>query len=290
MAGALGEHVGFLAFLKQHPFQQFKKDRRFYLRYDACYFLLSVVAAGALLALHVRPLDSLVEWKPWHFVLGYPPLVYFFICCHLWIHNATHGNFPRAVNRIVGEILGVLVFVRYASWDIVHMRHHRFSDDGAKDPHPTYPSYWRSFFSSIVYVEKQLQQQYCDVWGDTEENRRYEAFRSKVSYGTNIVLALALYLLLGPIGFFALYFPANVIAAAFVGHFNWSTHNGMAGRDFRPVNLNHGYFWLGNKLFTGIYFHANHHKRPHLFNPARWDAKFGPQEEPVDEPSSAQTA
>ena len=56
------------------------------------------------------------------------------------------------------------------------------------------------------------------------------------------------------------------------------------------MNLNHGYFWLGNKLFTGIYFHANHHKRPHLFNPARWDAKFGPQEPPVDAPGRAQIA
>ncbi len=208
----------------------------------------------------------------------------------MWIHNATHGNFPKYVNRIVGEVLGVIVFVRYASWDIVHMRHHRFSDDGGKDPHPTYPSYWKSFFSSIIYVEKQLQQQYCDVWGDTEENRKYEAFRAKVSYGTNVVLAIAWYMFLGPVGFFAIFFPLNVIAAAFVGHFNWSTHNGAAGRDFRPVNLNHGYFWLGNKLFTGIYFHANHHKRPHLFNPMRWNDKFGPQEAPVDAPQTTQTA
>lgn len=229
-------------------------------------------------------------WKPWHFVLGIPTVLYFLICAHLWIHNATHGNFPKWLNRLIGEVLGVIVFVRYASWDIVHMRHHRFSDDSGKDPHPTYPSYWKSFFSSIVYVEKQLQQQYCDVWGDTEENRRYEAFRAKVSYGTNVVLAVAWYLFLGPIGFFVFWLPLNLIAAAFVGHFNWSTHNGGAGREFRPVNLNHGYFWLGNKLFTGIYFHANHHKRPHLFNPARWDAKFGPQEPPVDAPGRAQIA
>ena len=157
------------------------------------------------------------------------------------------------------------------------MRHHRFSDDGMKDPHPTYPSYFKSFFTSIVYVEKQLQQQYCDVWGDTPENRKYEAFRAKVSYGTNVVLAIAWYLLLGPIGFFAFWLPANLLAAAFVAHFNWSTHNGASGHDFRPVNLNHGYFWLGNKLFTGIYFHANHHKRPHLSSaPARWGSEgFG---------------
>ncbi len=291
MAGASRrEQVGPLKFLTQHPFQQFKKDRRFYLKYDAFYLLVLSIAVVAMLALRFRSLGAYVDWQPWHFVVGFPVLLYFMICAHLWIHNATHGNFPKRVNRIIGEVLGVIVFVRYASWDIVHMRHHRFSDDGTKDPHPTYPSYWKSFFTSIVYVERQLQQQYCDVWGDTEDNRKYEAFRAKVSYGTNIVLAIAWYSFLGPVGFFALYFPANLIAAAFVGHFNWSTHNGSAGRDFRPVNLNHGYYWLGNKLFTGIYFHSNHHKRPHLFNPMRWNDKFGPQEAPVDAPQTTSIA
>ncbi len=289
-AGAQGELVGLFSFLTQHPFQQFKKNRRFYLHYDAFYLILCAGLSALMLATHFRPIFADVEWKPLHFVLGGPVVLYLLICAHLWIHNATHGNFPKAVNRLVGEVLGVIVFVRYASWDIVHMRHHRFSDHEAKDPHPTYPSYWKSFFHSIVYVEKQLQQQYCDVWGDSEDNRRYEAFRAKVSYGTNVVLAVAWYLFLGPVGFFAFWLPLNIVAAAFVGHFNWSTHNGGAGRDFRPVNLNHGYFWLGNKLFTGIYFHANHHKRPHLFNPARWESKFGPQEPCVDEPRAEQAA
>jgi len=280
--------VGSLSFLTQHPFQQFKKDRHFYLRYDAFYLAACVGMSALMLATHFRSITAGVEWNPWHFVVGVPVILYLLICAHLWIHNATHGNFPKSINRLVGEVLGVIVFVRYASWDIVHMRHHRFSDDSGKDPHPTYPSYWKSFFHSIVYVERQLQQQYCDVWGDTEENRKYEAFRARVSYGTNIVLALAWYLFLAPVGFFAFFLPLNIIAAAFVGHFNWSTHNGAAGRDFRPVNLNHGYFWLGNKLFTGIYFHANHHKRPNLFNPARWESKFGPQEPCVDGPREEQ--
>ena len=52
-------------------------------------------------------------------------------------------------------------------------------------------------------------------------------------------------------------------------HFNWSTHNAFSPtRDFKPVNLNHGYYWIGNKLFFGIYMHANHHKRTNVLNPA----------------------
>jgi len=282
---------GLLAILTSHPIQQFRKNPRFYLHYDSFYLLLCAGLSAAMIATHFRPVLAGVDWKPVTFVVGFPAVLYFLICAHLWIHNATHGNFPRPVNRIIGEVLGFIVFVRYASWDIVHMRHHKYSDDPARDPHPTFPSYLKSFVHSIVFVERQLMQQYYDVWGDTPENRRREAFRAKVSYGTNLVLALAWYLFLGPVGFFAFWLPCNLIAAAFVAHFNWSTHNGGAGDDFRPVNLNHGYYWLGNKLFTGIYFHANHHRRPHLFNPARWDtAKYGTAEPPVDAPSPAQPA
>ena len=266
-----------------HPIQRFRKDPRFYLRYDAAYLVFCLALCASTRVPGFHPLLAGVQWTVPLFAGVFVAAVYFLICCHLWIHNATHGNFPRWVNRTVGEILGFIVFVRYASWQIVHLRHHAHSDDPTKDPHPNYPSYFVSFFRSIVTVERQLQDSYCEIWGETEANRRYEAFRARVSYGTNIALALAWYLFLGPFGFFALWLPGNILAALFVGHFNWATHNGSAGKAFRPVNLDSGYYWLGNRLFTGIYFHANHHQRPHLFNPRKWDARrFGPAVAPVD--------
>ena len=38
---------------------------------------------------------------------------------------------------------------------------------------------------------------------------------------------------------------------------------------YKPVNLNHGLFRLGNKLFFGIYMHANHHRWSNVLNPAK---------------------
>ncbi len=284
-ARATARRGGLRAALLSHPIQRFRKQPRFYLHYDGFYFILCSSLCALFLAFGMRPVLASVHWHAWMFAVGFPAVLYFLICCHLWVHNASHGNFPRAVNRVVGELLGFVIFVRFASWQIVHVRHHAHSDDRQKDPHPNYPSYFTSFFRSIVTVERQLQDSYCEIWGDTAANRRFEAFRAKVSYGTNAVLALAWYLFLGPVGFFAFWLPGNLLAAAFVGHFNWSTHNGQAGRDFRPVNLDRGYYWLGNRIFTGIYFHANHHLRPHLFNPRFWDeARFGAQPRPVDLP------
>ena len=268
--------------LTSHPIQQFRRDRRFYLRYDSFWFVVCALACAVMLGTHFEPL---IGRPSLYWLLVFPPVLYGLIVAHLCMHNATHGNFPRAINRLVGELCGLAVIVRYASWDIVHMRHHKYSDDREKDPHPNFASFGKTLIHTIINVELQLQHQYLETWGDTPENRAFEKFRARVSYGTNIVLGAAWMLLLGPWFFWLVFIPANVLAAIFVIHFNWSTHNGMRGDDFRPVNLNSGYFWLGNKLFAGIYMHANHHQRPHLFNPLHWDARrFGPAEEPVDRP------
>jgi FAD/FMN-containing dehydrogenase len=155
---------------------------------------------------------------------------------------------------------------------MVHLRHHRFADDRESDPHPNFASFWTTVKHTIIHVEKQLMQEYYDVWGDSAENRTAEARRAWISYATNILVLAVWLLILGPFFFGLIFLPANAIGALFIIHFNWVTHNGLCGSDFKPVNLDSGYFWFGNKIFAGIYMHENHHRRPHLFNPARADA------------------
>lgn len=258
--------------LTAHPINQFKKSKRFYLNYDGFYLLLFSAVLGVFALTGFQPL---VGRPSWWFALAFPLLWFALTWAHLTIHNCTHGNLPKSVNRLVGEVLGLIVIVRFASWDIVHMRHHKYSDDRVKDPHPNFPSFWKTAWYTVVNVERQLQQQYYDVWGDTAEHRAFERKRAWVSYGTNIVLIASLVWVLGP-WFFALVFgPANLLAGLFVIHFNWSTHNGERAEteaDMRPVNLNHGWYWLGNKLFGGIYAHGTHHEKPYLLNPARHTA------------------
>ncbi|NJK90247.1 MAG: fatty acid desaturase [Myxococcales bacterium] len=75
---------------------------------------------------------------------------------------------------------------------------------------------------------------------------------------------------LGSAGFFFLFLPTAILGGLHVIHFNWCTHNGFSkAEDFRPVNLDHGIYWFGNRIFFGIYYHANHHYRPSAFNPAK---------------------
>jgi len=256
------------------PFLLFSRNSRFYLMYDGFWL---VVCSTLLIAFAVTGFRPLVEGPATWYLAAFPCLLFALIWAHLTIHNCTHGNLPKAINRFVGEILGVIVLVRFASWEIIHMRHHRHSDDRALDPHPNFPSFVKTVAHTVVSVEQQLFAQYFDVWGNNEENRSRERFRARVSYGTNIVLAAVWAWVLGPGFFFLVFLPTNVLAGLFVIHFNWVTHNGEAAKtieDMHPVNLTGARYRIGNFLFCGIYAHETHHAKPYLFNPARYKGEI----------------
>ncbi len=251
------------------PFAQFKRDPHFYVKYDTAHLLVAAAVCGACVGLGYQA----PAWQPWMHLLVLPA-IYVMIMAHVFAHNASHGNFPKAINRVVGELVGALVLTKFASWEIVHRRHHRYSDDPVRDPHPAERSYWRYAINTLIKVEQQLQQQYFDVHGDTPQNRRYEKVRSFWSFATAVALAAMWLVLLGPGLFAFVYLPAFVFAALFVIHFNWAGHNAhLPGKKIEPANLDNGWFWLGNRLFFGIYFHGNHHRMARAFNPMKLPAR-----------------
>ncbi len=253
------------------PWAQYRRHPTFYIWYDAFYIVACAGGIAAMVATGYQgPLAHFTWWLP----LLFPPVLYAIIMAHVFIHNASHGNFPKAINRIVGEICGFIVVTRFASWEIVHRRHHRYSDDPERDPHPATRGYWRYAGHTIVNVERQLQQQYFDLYGDTPETRRYERFRSVVSFVSGVLLAVFWYVLVGGAGFWVLLLPASIGAGLFVIHFNWCGHNAHTkDGKIEPVNLDHGWYWLGNRIFFGIYYHGNHHKMAMLFNPMKMPVK-----------------
>jgi stearoyl-CoA desaturase (delta-9 desaturase) len=132
------------------------------------------------------------------------------------------------------------------------------------------PSYWRYVFYTFANVERQLQGTFFDLYGNTPATRLSEKLRAALSFSTMLVLLATWYTFLGPLAFFYFFVPATVIGILHLIHFNWSTHNAFSPtRDFRPVNLNTGYYRIGNLLWHGIYWHANHHRKAGLFNPGR---------------------
>lgn len=255
------------ASLTTSPFAQFRRHPTFYLWYDSFYAALGLT--GALALMESGWAGLLPDFQLWHLGL-LPPALYVMIMAHVFVHNASHGNFPKAINRLMGELCGALVLTKFASWEIVHRRHHRYSDDPVRDPHPAERGYWRYAINTLINVELQLRQEYYDTHGDTPEARRYERWRARLSFVSGTCIILFFFALLGPSGFFLVYLPAFVGAALFVIHFNWTGHNGhRAEYPIAPADLDYGWFWLGNRMFFGIYFHGTHHKLAMLFNPMK---------------------
>ena len=249
------------------PFAQFKRHPTFYIWYDAFYGALALTGIAGLLLVDFEGLAPTFE--PWLLAL-FPVALYVVIMAHVFIHNASHGNFPKSINRVVGEICGLIVLTKFASWEIVHRRHHRYSDDPERDPHPAIRGYWKYAVLTLINVEKQLRQEYYDRYGDTPETRRYERWRSRLSFASGSAVAVFWFLLFGPAGFFLLYLPAFIGAALFVIHFNWSGHNAhRPDKPIEPADLDYGWFWIGNRIFFGIYFHGTHHRVAKMFNPMK---------------------
>jgi stearoyl-CoA desaturase (delta-9 desaturase) len=192
------------------------------------------------------------------------------------IHNCSHGSWPKPVNRLLGELFGMVVLTRYASWEILHRRHHMYSDDPVKDPHPVELSYWGFFWRKMILnLEKNLHQQAYELWGETPEVRRRELARSWISVAAGVSLFAFWFVLLGPTLFVGAFLPAMVVGVLHLTHFNWSTHNAPFAKDeseLKPVNLDHGIYWVLNRLLFGAYFHANHHAFATVFNPRHLDA------------------
>lgn len=234
-----------------------------------------MVLCGALIAGVVGTgYSGLIDTWDWRLLLVLPLACHAQILCSVYIHNATHNNFPRAINRIVGEICGFVVLTRFASWEILHQRHHKHSDDVDDDPHPITSDakgYWPYLLRTVVGVEAQLQKMVFERHGDTPRNRRFEKFRAVLSFSVSfVVLPVTWYVILGPIVFWTLFIPTALVGFAHLVHFNWSTHNPYSPTDdFRPINLNDGVYRLGNLLWHGIYMHGNHHKNVGLFNPSQ---------------------
>src|SRR5262245_22714311 len=98
------------------PFTQLRRNRYFYLWYDGFYALLCITL---LCVMRVSGYEPFVQHWDHRFWLLLPLACHAQILCSVFIHNCTHNNFPRAINRLVGELCGIVVLTRFASWEVI---------------------------------------------------------------------------------------------------------------------------------------------------------------------------
>src|SRR5690606_24347474 len=103
------------AALSTQPSVRFRHRRWFYVLYDGTYLVLSSLALALMLSFGWPGLVREFHW--WYWLL-LPLVCHAQILCSVFIHNCSHGNFPKPINRLVGELCGIVVLTRYASWEI----------------------------------------------------------------------------------------------------------------------------------------------------------------------------
>src|SRR6185436_2707034 len=94
------EHVtAIVAALTSLPFTQLRRNRYFYLWYDGIWAVLCITL---LAAMHLGQHRGLVQKWDDRLWLLLPVAIHAQILCSVFIHNCTHNNFPRSINRLVG--------------------------------------------------------------------------------------------------------------------------------------------------------------------------------------------
>lgn len=251
-----------LASLRTRPSVTYRRDPNAYWRYDARWLVASATFSAGLWLSGWRGLSTPL----WMGLAALPLLVWAHVAANATVHNCCHQNLPRPINRLVAEVLGLFVIVRFFVWEVMHTRHHAFPDDPERDPHPCKPTFVQFMVGiMLVTAEKQLHAIKRERHPD---HMKYEGVRTVFSLVTDASILIMWFVLLGWPLFLGVFIPMQILGWVILGHFNWIAHRGAdRTADFGPRNRDHGLFWLGNRIWFGIYMHKNHHDYAGRFNP-----------------------
>lgn len=211
-------------------------------------------------------------------LLWIPAALFVTFIASAFIHNAAHSNFrPRWLNRVVGEAMGMFQMVAFPSWVIVHILHHKHSDDPVLDPHPPLDMrYWAYLISMRQTIITVFSNYYVKLWGANADSVRNLKTMGQLAQVSLFVQSVFWFLLLGPQLFTYFFVVSVVLKMANFAWFNYATHL-HTPEGTVITNLDKGLYKAINFFAFGLFFHKNHHLRPNLFDPGRFN------------PSSSQT-
>ena len=282
-------------------FAKFNTDKRYFNKYFLSVIAMLAVANGMLFFFATPDFRLLLLYLPALFILSIPDIYLIFLAwlyalavtvvnfgfhaaylagipiaivltfiATALLHNASHSNFrPRWFCRGVGEAMGLFQMVAFPSWVIVHILHHRNSDDPVLDPHPPLDKGYVAFLTGMrKSISKVIGNYYFSLWGNNAESARNLKEVGIESQLSMFLQALFWYLVLGPQVFAWFYIFSIVFKMAHYAWFNYATH--IYTQDGINIgNLNHGFYKAINAIAFGLYYHKNHHLRPGLFDPRK---------------------
>lgn len=185
-------------------------------------------------------------------------------------HSAAHESFkPRWLNRVLGEICGLIHTSNLDEWGIIHYFHHLHADDPLLDPHPPTGLTFIEFASTTGQkVAQSLGIHYFKTFDANEYYSRIIKQTSMTIFTRQLMLTVFWYLLLGP-EIFLYFFGVNIVfKKTHYAWLNWATHGEKQGK-VQVFNRISGIYRIINLISLNLYYHKNHHARPYLYNPKK---------------------
>lgn len=233
-----------------------------------CYLRDAVVLLTLLsITWWLRGAPSDFGFQRWHLVL---PL--FAVPFGWWVssvmHNTGHGNFPRGVNRVLGEFAGAWLGYGLTNFTLIHSLHHAYADH-EHDPVSPRGHGFVAFLLSPMGIATQRARRWLRERHGHKPAYEWTARAEWVLFQVNVVLRGALWLtLFGPSGFVFFYVVSLCSNVAILAHINFACHRDHPDGSVEVVDLEHGlYYRLANAVTAGGYFHRSHHAAPGLLDP-----------------------
>jgi fatty acid desaturase len=255
--------------LMKIDWRTFRSDKNFFLKYFFMQMVTSLLLMCGLVLL--RDVSSMqLTWQPELFYLL--PLAFVLgIQLPALLHNAVHFNIkPKWLNEIIGELGGFFVLFGLGPFRISHFLHHAFSDSD-RDPHPPlglkfFPFLVQTQLNTIQVIREEFLNRHRRDWIS-----HAILFTEMSFYYVSLLARVGVWIFaLGPNLFVYFYLPAYITNVLVFAHINYATHETQPDGSVVIVNLNRTWYHkLVNVIGSGVYFHKNHHERPHLYNPMR---------------------
>ena len=155
-------------------------------------------------------------------------------------------------------------------WKLIHLIHHHYSDNVAMDPHaPGDLGFWQ--FARVMFVKSsaKISERYREHWGNTPRTRFLQQSTLVIFFALAAANLTLCYLVLGPAGFLFFYIPSYAANHMLYVDINYTAHpkDPTTGETSAGNFTDTLYYKLANAMWFGIYYHANHHRKPQLFNP-----------------------
>ncbi len=215
----------------------------------------------------LRGPPSAFAFHPWHLALSMLAIPFGWWVSSV-MHNTGHGNFPRGVNRVLGEFAGAWLGYGLTNFTLIHSLHHAYADH-EHDPVSPRGHGFVGFLLSPMGIATKRARRWLRERHEGKPAYEWTARGEWLFFQVNLALRVAWWLVLfGPSVFVCFYVVSICSNVTMLAHINFACHRDHPDGSVEVVDLDEGlYYRLANAVTRGGYFHRSHHASPSVLDP-----------------------